>query len=144
MSVTLKELGQRLRNAREGANLTMDAVAAATGISARTLSRWETGRTEPGALKLAALAKLYASTMDQLVHAALASDGDLLVCERVLEAAERAADNGIRTQDLSRNLMRAPSLNAFWLLPGPVRLISGNEREEFTRRLQACLDTLNP
>lgn len=56
-----KEIGQRLRDAREKTGLSRDAVIALPeiSISRTTLQQWEIGQTEPSLEKLAKLADLY-------------------------------------------------------------------------------------
>ena len=62
-------LGERLRNAREDANLRQTDVMSKTGISNKTLSNWETDRSQPDAEQLVLLAKLYGVTTDELLGA---------------------------------------------------------------------------
>lgn len=59
--INRKEIGQRLRDAREKTGLSRDSVIALPeiSISRTTLQQWEIGQTEPSLEKLAKLAKLY-------------------------------------------------------------------------------------
>ncbi len=54
-----REIGRRLREARRKANLTQSEVAQEIGRTETTISRWETGRNQPTADILQALARLY-------------------------------------------------------------------------------------
>ena len=49
----------KLRQAREAANLTQAAASAALACSLRTVSRWETGTTQPSERDLRAIAAVY-------------------------------------------------------------------------------------
>ena len=59
--INRKEIGQRLRDAREKTGLSRDSVIALPeiSISRTTLQQWEIGQTEPSLEKLAKLAQLY-------------------------------------------------------------------------------------
>ncbi|MFF4385141.1 helix-turn-helix domain-containing protein [Kitasatospora sp. NPDC001547] len=63
---TLATMGPRLRAAREHHGLTLTAVSHATGISASTLSRIETGRRRPTLEVLLQLSKEYGVSLDEL------------------------------------------------------------------------------
>ncbi|ALV38114.1 XRE family transcriptional regulator [Streptomyces sp. CdTB01] len=63
---TLAAMGPRLRAAREHRGATLAAVSCATGISASTLSRIETGRRKPTLEVLLQLSKEYGVGLDEL------------------------------------------------------------------------------
>lgn len=52
-------LGERLRFARERAKLDQSSVAETLGVHAKSISKWENDRQEPGEERLAQLAELY-------------------------------------------------------------------------------------
>ncbi len=55
----LKELGARLHMLRYRKRMTLEAVEAATGISAGSQSKWERGLVEPGVLSVLKLCSFY-------------------------------------------------------------------------------------
>ena len=57
----------RLRDARVGASLTQEGLAASIGVSTSTLRRWERGTCEPGATELACVAVTCGVTMESLI-----------------------------------------------------------------------------
>ncbi|WP_042438816.1 helix-turn-helix domain-containing protein [Streptacidiphilus albus] len=63
----LPEIGSRLRVLRQAAGLTLDQVAALTGIGASTLSRLEAGRRQPSLDLLVPLAAVYRTPVEELV-----------------------------------------------------------------------------
>ncbi len=67
--INRKEIGQRLRDAREKTGLSRDSVIALPeiSISRTTLQQWEIGQTEPSLEKLAKLATLYKVTPQWLI-----------------------------------------------------------------------------
>jgi transcriptional regulator with XRE-family HTH domain len=67
-------IGPRLRSLRRGRALTLDAVAADTGITVSTLSRLETGKRRPTLELLIPLARTYRVAVDQLVAAPATGD----------------------------------------------------------------------
>ena len=62
-----KELGSRLRTARDEVGFTQQEVADLMGITKGGLSSWEVGRTTPDALTLAHIARIYETSTDVLL-----------------------------------------------------------------------------
>ncbi|MCX5367042.1 helix-turn-helix domain-containing protein [Streptomyces sp. NBC_00124] len=71
---TLAAMGARLRTAREHHGATLTGVSCATGISASTLSRIETGRRKPTLEVLLQLSKEYDVSLDELAGTAPAAE----------------------------------------------------------------------
>ncbi|GAA1405031.1 hypothetical protein GCM10009639_51600 [Kitasatospora putterlickiae] len=67
-------IGPRLRALRLGRGLTLDALAAATGISVSTLSRLESGHRRPTLDLLIPLARAHRVALDQLIAAPVTGD----------------------------------------------------------------------
>lgn len=61
-------------SARKKANMTQAAVAEEFGISAASVSQWETGRNLPAAEKLPEIAALYKCSIDELFAKDAAAD----------------------------------------------------------------------
>ncbi|NYE40528.1 transcriptional regulator with XRE-family HTH domain [Streptomyces fulvorobeus] len=70
----LSGIGPRLRALRRDRGLTLDALAAVTGISVSTLSRLESGRRRPTLDLLIPLAREHRVALDQLVAAPASGD----------------------------------------------------------------------
>jgi transcriptional regulator with XRE-family HTH domain len=66
---TLDAIGARLKALRQRRDLTLTALAAATGISTSTLSRLEAGLRRPTLEQLLPLARAHGVTLDELVDA---------------------------------------------------------------------------
>lgn len=71
---TLEAIGPRLRHLRLRRDVTLTSLAAATGISASTLSRLEAGLRRPTLEQLLPLARYYGVTLDSLVDAPRTAD----------------------------------------------------------------------
>ncbi|MEU0716458.1 helix-turn-helix transcriptional regulator [Streptomyces lavendulocolor] len=71
---TLDAIGPRLRTLRRDRGLTLEALAAATGISVSTLSRLESGKRRPTLELLIPLARAHRVALDQLVAAPASGD----------------------------------------------------------------------
>lgn len=63
----LKDLGKRLREARDAVGLTQDEIAKAVGGSKQLISHWETGRSEITAFDLWTVSKLCGVSMERLI-----------------------------------------------------------------------------
>jgi DNA-binding XRE family transcriptional regulator len=59
-----RELGQRLRAAREASKFTRSQVTEFTGIPAKSVEKFEAGQQQPSAERLIRLAKLFDTTVD--------------------------------------------------------------------------------
>lgn len=70
----LDSIGPRLRDLRRSRGLTLEALAAGTGISVSTLSRLESGRRRPTLDLLIPLARAHRVALDQLVAAPATGD----------------------------------------------------------------------
>lgn len=66
---TLRQVGPRLRRLRQGRNVTLVDLSAATGISKSTLSRLETSQRRPSLELLLPLAQFFRVPLDELVAA---------------------------------------------------------------------------
>ena len=66
---TLDAVGPRLKELRQRRNITLNELAAETGISISTLSRLEAGLRGPTLEQLLPLARAYSVTLDELVDA---------------------------------------------------------------------------
>ena len=60
-------LGENLQKLRREKGLSQEEVAQTLFVSRQTISKWETGKAEPGAANLKALAGLYGVTLEQLM-----------------------------------------------------------------------------
>jgi transcriptional regulator with XRE-family HTH domain len=74
LDAVLGAVGPRLRAIRKRRDLTITDVAAATGISASTLSRLESGGRRPNLELLLPLARVYGVPLDELVGAPQTGD----------------------------------------------------------------------
>ena len=61
------DIGTKLSQARIGAKLTQEQVAAALGVSRQTISNWETGKTYPDIVSVIKLSDLYEVSLDHLL-----------------------------------------------------------------------------
>lgn len=61
------KLGENLQKLRSEKGLSQEEVARTLFVSRQTISKWETGKAEPGVENLKALAGLYGVTLDQLM-----------------------------------------------------------------------------
>lgn len=61
-------LSNHLKDCREESGLSQDEVARLLTITRQALSGWENGKTEPDTKTLAALAKIYGKSIDELIH----------------------------------------------------------------------------
>ena len=62
-------LGENLQKLRSEKGLSQEEVARALFVSRQTISKWETGKAEPGIKALKGLGRLYGVTLDELASA---------------------------------------------------------------------------
>jgi transcriptional regulator with XRE-family HTH domain len=61
------DVGQKLKNARQSANLTQEAVAEKIGVSRQTMSNWENNKSYPDIVSIISLSDLYSISLDELL-----------------------------------------------------------------------------
>ena len=116
---TLATVGPRLRALRQRRDLTLADLSAATGISASTLSRLESGQRRPNLELLLPISQAYRVPLDELIGSAAAGD------PRV--QALPFTRGGITFQPLSR---RAGGLQAFKLIIPSTRPLQEPELQQ--------------
>ena len=62
-----KTLGEVLREHRICCNMTQEFVAESLGVSRQAVSKWENGTSEPSTSNLISIAKLYGTTVEELI-----------------------------------------------------------------------------
>ncbi|MGW0484790.1 helix-turn-helix domain-containing protein [Nonomuraea sp. NPDC003214] len=83
IAATLAEVGPRLRRIRERREVSLSALAEATGISRSTLSRLETGQRRPSLELLLPIALAHQVPLDELVGAPAVGDPRVHIRPRV-------------------------------------------------------------
>ena len=68
-------LGGRIREARRNAGLSQEKLAEQIGVSRQAVSKWESGASDPSTANLIALAKLYHTTVEEILRQ-VAPDGE--------------------------------------------------------------------
>ena len=76
-----RALGSRLKTARLRKKMTQDAVAQLEGVNSHTIWYWESGRSNPGAGRLARLAALYQVSIDWLMGQSTSGKGTQLTAD---------------------------------------------------------------
>lgn len=118
-------VGDRLREERERLKLSQPNFAAITGTTKQTLFSWESGKTAPDALQLAAMAAAGADVLYILTgqRSQGAAEVDLLPAdERVLVDAYRRCN-----PDAKRNLIQTAALLSAGMGATPVRKASSGQ-----------------
>ena len=62
-----RNLGEALRDLRTGCKMTQEFVAETLGVSRQAVSKWESGENDPSTSNLIALAKLYGTTVEEIL-----------------------------------------------------------------------------
>jgi transcriptional regulator with XRE-family HTH domain len=67
MKINLKEIGERVRQIRKGLNLNQEAFGVLIGVKSSTVSKYENGESDAGALTFYEIAKLGNKSLDWLL-----------------------------------------------------------------------------
>lgn len=67
-TIIKKSLGEVLKRHREDCKMTQEFVAESIGVSRQAVSKWETGASDPSTSNLLTLAKLFNTTVEELLH----------------------------------------------------------------------------
>ena len=62
-----RSLGEALRDLRTGCRMTQEFVAETIGVSRQAVSKWESGENDPSTSNLISLAKLYGTTVEEIL-----------------------------------------------------------------------------
>ena len=65
--IDMIKTGENIKNMRIESKVTVRDIVKATGVSERAVFKWQTGETIPTVDNLIVLAKLFNSTMDQII-----------------------------------------------------------------------------
>ncbi len=66
--VVKRNLGEVLKECRQKNNMTQEFVSEALGVSRQTVSKWETGQSEPSTSNLIAISKLYGIPAEDILR----------------------------------------------------------------------------
>lgn len=69
-----KSLAEALKESRTQCKMTQEFVAETIGVSRQSVSKWESGITDPSTSNLIALAKLYGVKVEQLLQGVVAKE----------------------------------------------------------------------
>ncbi len=99
------KLSENIRNVRKGRGMTQEALAEAMGVSAASVSKWETGQSLPEVDMLMELADFFEMSVDALLGHALAADRRQSKLEAMdaLEKQQKFEEAKILAQQLLRN-----------------------------------------
>ena len=61
-------LGERIRTYRQMQGLSQDELAEKLNVSRQAVSRWENGSSDPSTSNLIALAKIYNTTVEEILN----------------------------------------------------------------------------
>ncbi len=61
-------IGENIAILRRGAGLSQEALAEKLGVSRQTVAKWESGESVPDVLRCDALAELFETTLEDLLH----------------------------------------------------------------------------
>jgi transcriptional regulator with XRE-family HTH domain len=154
LASVLDGIGPRVRAARRARRLTLDAVAAATGITTSTLSRLETGRRRPTLELLIPLADTLHVALDDLVAPPSTGDprvhlrptrrprGDVIVPLTPHPGRVKAYKQILAPRELQ--LVTHPGDEWLYVLSGRLRLVVGEDDRVLRAGEIAEFDTGTP
>jgi len=142
---TLKALGARLREARTRVGMTAEDVEKRSGVKVGTLSRYERGVAEPGAVKLTILAKTYGVSCDWLLGRT-DSPNQTVDAQALIDLDKVEAVQNAKTEnDIEKHLLwRPPPLLAVVALPPRRKLVDLQEAIDTGSRLLHQIKSVAP
>lgn len=151
----LQRLGDRLRDIRRRRGLTLKEVGAATGISASTLSRLESGQRRATLELLLPLSRHYQLPLDDLVAAPRVGDprihprpasrnGTVIVPLTHLPGPQQAFKMVLPATRSTPQLCTHPGFEWLYVLSGTLRLVLGDQDLTLAAGQAAEFDTRTP
>ncbi|KQW04833.1 XRE family transcriptional regulator [Leifsonia sp. Root4] len=155
VTAELEQIAPRLRRIRQKKNLTLDELAAATGISKSTLSRLESGQRKPSLELLLPIAAALAVPLDQIVTApriedprvqrtSTRSDGRVLTPLSQHQGEPQAYKVAIPASEQEVDLKTHSGFEWLYVLDGRLRLVLGEHDIVLGPGEAAEFDTQNP
>lgn len=155
VTAELEQIAPRLRRIRQKKNLTLDELAAATGISKSTLSRLESGQRKPSLELLLPIAAALAVPLDQIVTApriedprvqrtSTRSDGRVLTPLSQHQGEPQAYKVAIPASEREVELKTHGGYEWLYVLDGRLRLVLGEHDIVLGPGEAAEFDTQNP
>lgn len=142
-------VGRKIQELRRQKNMTQEDLAAAMGVTAAAVSKWENGYTLPDILMLCALADLFEVTTDvllgrtQVTHYAMVAAQSMSLGQKVAEIARKygimvrgmyadyeEAKAAATAADDVRYLIACYKNGSYGDCPGKAVLVSVAEKEE--------------
>lgn len=134
----LRELGNRLAQARHAAQLSQQDAAEHCMVSADTLSRWERGKNEPGSLQIARLAEVYGVSADWVLGLVEHPNGlpseHSVVDQGAVQQIRTAAEKG-QTLRAVNQLIHPPGITCVWDIPEQPELVPAAQAAELNRQV---------
>lgn len=151
----LTQIAPRLRRIRQKKNMTLDELAAATGISKSTLSRLESGQRKPSLELLLPIAAALAVPLDQIVtapriedprvqRASTRADGRVLTPLSQHQGEPQAYKVAIPASERVVELKTHSGYEWLYVLHGRLRLVLGEHDIVLGPGEAAEFDTQNP
>ena len=111
-------IGENIAKLRRDAGLTQEALAEKLDVSRQTLAKWESGESVPDVLRCDALADLFNTTLEELLH------GDL--CKAPAQPKGRYVFGLVTVGDKGQIVIPAKARRSFHIEPGDDLLVLGD------------------
>lgn len=139
-------LGERLKEARERAELSQAQVHDALGFPIRSLTRWECGESDPGFEKVKMLAELYKVSLDWIARRTETEDllvpGTIIVRMDVIPRLQALVDEGKSLEDVPKELIRDPGIDFACVVPENAMTMRADGVESMERQVKLLFEIL--
>lgn len=135
-----KRIGSFLKELRKEKGITQEQVAEKLNVSARTVSRWETGRNMPDISLLVEIAELFDVTIPEIING---ERKDETMNEEVKEVARKMADYAeTEKETILKNTRIQSVIGVCALFVLLVLEMFGQKTNEFVENMQLYCETL--
>ncbi|MEQ1632891.1 MAG: helix-turn-helix transcriptional regulator [Planctomycetota bacterium] len=147
MNGKLRQLGERLREARVAVNLSQEELAHRLGTVQRSITRWECGKCEPGFVAVGEIARICGVSLDWLSGAtpsrAVLKPGAVLVDRDVLDTLEELAEKGASPSDIPESIWRRPGIDYAFVVPQRLEVLPMVEARKIDESVQQWVKTIS-
>lgn len=143
----LRQLGDRLRDARTALGLSQEELAHRLGTAPRSVTRWECGHCDPGFVTVAEIARICGVSLDWVTGASLAravlQPGSVLVDRDVLDTLADLAEKGASPSDIPESIWRRPGIDYAFVVPQRLEVLPMVEARKIDESVQQWVKTIS-
>jgi transcriptional regulator with XRE-family HTH domain len=138
-----RALGQRIRQARDTAQMKQESAAREVGVAAATFSRWEQGHFAPNLEKLCRLAQVLGVSLDALCGLSQTPSPRSAIVDRTNLAALEAAAKAKAPLATLASILQPPTVGVAFIVPVNMQIVPPNQVPALLAHVESMVSKLS-